>query len=87
MMKNLEKSLILNLWILYTKFGIAKVVLLETLSMFRKRMTVILRSDKHNKKLAKIKFSKQETILIHTLCNTLGMTPEEVIHYAIKSLR
>ena len=54
--------------------------------MFRKRITVILRSDKNNKKLAKIKFSKEETILINTLSNTLGMTPEEVIRYAIKFL-
>lgn len=53
--------------------------------MFNSRLKVTLRSEKDNKKFAKIKFSKEETILINTISTMLGMTVEEVIVSAIKS--
>ena len=51
--------------------------------MFNSRLKVILRSDKDNKKLAKIKFSKEETILLNAVSTVYGMTIEEIVRSSI----
>ena len=51
--------------------------------MFSSKLKVILRSDKDNKKLAKIKFSKEETILLNAVSTVYGMTIEEIVRSSI----
>ena len=51
--------------------------------MFNSILKVILRSDKDNKKLAKIKFSKEETILLNAVSTVYGMTIEEIVRSSI----
>ena len=59
------------------------IALKATLNMFNSRLKVILRSDKDNKKLAKIKFSKEETILLNAVSTVYGMTIEEIVRSSI----
>lgn len=59
------------------------IALKATLNMFSSKLKVILRSDKDNKKLAKIKFSKEETILLNAVSTVYGMTIEEIVRSSI----
>lgn len=56
-----------------------------------KRLTVIIRQEKDDKKIAKIKFSKQESEMLRELANMTGMQLENIIRsaleVAIKDLR
>jgi hypothetical protein len=51
--------------------------------MLNKKLKVILRSEKDNKKLVKIKFSKEETIFLNAVSTVYGMTIEEIIRSSI----
>jgi hypothetical protein len=61
-------------------------------SMFkRKRVTLILREEKSNKKIAKVKFSKEESAMMREIADQTGRELEELIglglEIAIRELR
>lgn len=50
----------------------------------RKRLTVIIRQEKDDKKIAKIKFSKQESEMLTELANITGIQIEDIIRSALE---
>lgn len=57
----------------------------------RKRVTLILREEKTDKKIAKIKFSKEESAMMREIAETTGRDLEELIglglEIAVRELR
>lgn len=59
------------------------------IDMFRanhkKRVTLILREEKTNNKIAKVKFSKQESAMLRELADLTGRELEDIIGYALEA--
>lgn len=59
------------------------------IDMFRaknkKRVTLILREEKTNNKIAKVKFSKQESAMLREIADLTGRELEDIIGYALEA--
>jgi hypothetical protein len=51
----------------------------------KKRVTLILREEKTNNKIAKVKFSKQESAMLRELADLTGRELEDIIGYALEA--
>ena len=59
---------------------------MQMFKLFRSdKIKVTLRQESDNKKIAKVKFSKEESAMIRELSVATGRTIEEIISYALEA--